>query len=73
VTWYGHADGRAIVIGSGRVHASAVGTVQLKLHLTAVGAKTLAADKQVHVVDAASFSPRAKQPQQHLAQTFTLH
>jgi hypothetical protein len=73
VTWYGHADGRAIVIGSGHVHASAVGTVELKLHLTAVGAKTLAADKRVHVVDAASFSPRAKQPQQHLAQTFTLH
>jgi hypothetical protein len=73
VTWYGHADGRAIVIGSGSVHASAVGTVQLKLHLTGIGAKTLASNKRVHVVDAASFSPLAKQPQQHLAQTFTLH
>jgi hypothetical protein len=73
VTWYGHADGHAIVIGSGRVHASAVGTVKLKLHLTDAGAKALAANKSVHVVDAANFSPSAKQPPQHLAQTFTLH
>jgi hypothetical protein len=73
VIWYGHAHGRAILIGSGHTRATAVGTVKLKLHLTADGAKALAANKRVHVVDAASFSPRAKQPQQHLAETFTLH
>jgi hypothetical protein len=73
VTWYGHAHGHAILIGSGRARAKAAGTLKLKLHLTADGSAALAADKSVNVVDAASFSPSAKQPQQHLAQTFTLH
>lgn len=73
VTWYGHDRGRAIVIGRGRVTAQTVGTVKLKLHLTADGAMVLAAHTRVVVVDAASFRPLAKQPEQHLAQTFTLH